>query len=450
MPRSVEDAPLTTRAARERLATRHQPYWRGLGAGAALGYRKGSTAGMWLVRVRDLTAGGNYRQESLGRADDTLKADGVEVLDYRKAEAKARDWIARHHRIAAGLEPEPSATPARPYTVSDALADYLADYSARGGKALRTTKQVADAHIIPALGKTPVGRLTRDTLKNWHRALATSPPRLRSKNGEKRHRETDGDPDAPRRRRSSANRILTTLKAALNYAHGEAKVTCHPDAWAAVKPFREADAGKVRYLKDDEITRLVNACPTDFRAMVVAALMTGARYGELIAMQAGAFDLEAGTVTIEVSKAGKQRHIALTDEGCRFFEATAAGKAGTAPLFERDRLVAQATRKTEAKIARAVWNKSDQCRPIRAACEAAKITPAVSFHELRHTYASRLAMRGVPMGVIAAQLGHAGTRMTEKHYAHLSPSYIADTIRASFGNLGIVPESSITPFRHST
>ena len=38
-------------------------------------------------------------------------------------------------------------------------------------------------------------------------------------------------------------------------------------------------------------------------------------------------------------------------------------------------------------------------------------------------------MRGVPMGVIAAQLGHADTRMTERHYAHLSPNYVANTVR---------------------
>ena len=131
MPRSVADAPLTTRAARERLAERHQPYWRGLGAGAALGYRKGSTAGVWLVRVADPSAGGGYRQAALGRADDTLKADGVEVLDYRKAETEARDWIARHHRIAAGMEADPAAKPAAPYTVANAIADYLADYMAR-------------------------------------------------------------------------------------------------------------------------------------------------------------------------------------------------------------------------------------------------------------------------------------------------------------------------------
>ena len=47
------------------------------------------------------------------------------------------------------------------------------------------------------------------------------------------------------------------------------------------------------------------------------------------------------------------------------------------------------------------------------------------------------------MGVIAAQLGHADTRMTEKHYAHLAPSYIADTIRANFPHLSILDEATV-------
>jgi integrase len=69
------------------------------------------------------------------------------------------------------------------------------------------------------------------------------------------------------------------------------------------------------------------------------------------------------------------------------------------------------------------------------ACKRAKIKPAASFHVLRHTYGSTLAMRGVPFGVIAKQLGHADTRMTEKHYARLAPSNVADTIRAHFPDL---------------
>jgi hypothetical protein len=47
------------------------------------------------------------------------------------------------------------------------------------------------------------------------------------------------------------------------------------------------------------------------------------------------------------------------------------------------------------------------------------------------------------MGVIAAQLGHADTRMTEKHYAHLAPNYVATTIRASLPKMGIVEESNV-------
>ncbi len=56
-------------------------------------------------------------------------------------------------------------------------------------------------------------------------------------------------------------------------------------------------------------------------------------------------------------------------------------------------------------------------------------------------------MRGVPMGVIAHQFGHTDTRMAEKHYAHLSPSYVADTIRQNFPALGIVEDCNVTTLR---
>jgi integrase len=75
--------------------------------------------------------------------------------------------------------------------------------------------------------------------------------------------------------------------------------------------------------------------------------------------------------------------------------------------------------------------------------ERAKIESPATFHILRHTYASSLAMRGVPMGVIAVQLGHADTRMTEKHYAHLAPNYVAETVRAALPPLGIVERSNV-------
>ena len=68
---------------------------------------------------------------------------------------------------------------------------------------------------------------------------------------------------------------------------------------------------------------------------------------------------------------------------------------------------------------------------------------ATCFHDLRRTYGARLALRGVPMAVIAEALGHADERITRRHYAHLSKSYVADTVRAAVAGMGIVEQSNV-------
>lgn len=224
--------------------------------------------------------------------------------------------------------------------------------------------------------------------------------------------------------------MLTILKGSLNHAHREGRCASD-DSWRTVRAFREADAARLRYLGDDEARRLTNACVPDFRALVTGALLTGCRYGELAGMTVDDFNPDAGTLRVRASKSGKPRHVVLTQEGCDFVVQRAAGKLGSARLFVRG----------NGKP----WGKSEQQRPLSAAFAAARIDPPINFHGLRHTYASRLAMRGVPLAVIATQLGHADTRMVEKHYGHLAPSYIADTVRAAFGPLGIVPPPKVTP-----
>lgn len=84
------------------------------------------------------------------------------------------------------------------------------------------------------------------------------------------------DPDAVRARRSTANRILTILKAALNHAFREGKVVSD-EPWRKLKPFREADAAVIQYLFAAECIRLVNACQGPFRDLVCGALVTGCR-----------------------------------------------------------------------------------------------------------------------------------------------------------------------------
>jgi integrase len=283
------------------------------------------------------------------------------------------------------------------------------------------------------LGSIELEKLTSARIRDWLTKLSAAPKLLRTARGAA-HRKTRkveaSDVDAVRARRATANRVLTILKAALNHSFGEGHVASD-EAWRKVKPFREADAPVVRFLSAAECKRLVNGCEEDFRKLVQAALLTGCRYGELTRMTAADFNTAAGAVTVRLSKSGKPRHVTLTDEGRALFTALTAGDKPRTAIFQR----------SDGDI----WKASHQQRPLIAASKRAKIDPPATFHILRHTYASTLAMRGTPMGVIAAQLGHADTRMTERHYAHLSPGYVSETIRASLPHMGLVEETTIRP-----
>jgi integrase len=426
LARTVRDANLETRTARLRLPIRTEPYWRGLEKGFALGYRRRSKGGTWLARRRP--DDGGYIEHRIGTTDDFQDADGVAVLGYGQAQKAARDWWRAELRREEGHD-----TRTGPFTVADAIADYLKAIGRRGGRSVYHARRTAEAHILPPLGSMQVTKLTARRIEDWHHGLAEKPALARTKPGRKpNHRKTDKSADGIRKRRATANRILTVLKAALNHAWKSGHIASD-DAWRRVRPFRRVETARVRYLTEAECIRLVNACEPAFRNLVRGALLTGCRYSELANMKATDFNADAGVVTIRDSKAGKPRHVVLTNEGQRLFAKLAVGKLGDDLIFNR--------RDGGA------WRNSYQLRPMLEACKHARIKPAVSFHVLRHTHGSTLAMKGVPMAVIAEQLGHADTRMTEKHYAHLAPSYVADTIRAHFPTLGITGESSVTPMR---
>jgi integrase len=421
MARTVRNAKLDSRSARAKLLLRREPYWVVISKGCAVGYRKGNSGGTWIARYRDDS--GKQHYNALGAADDAMDADGGGLsLTYADAQRIADQWFKLAARGFEGPAPKSG-----PYTVRDAITDYLAAYRRRAGKAESILKNNTDALIIPDLGDLPIAKLTRRRIETWHQKLAETGARLRTKAGkDQKFRAMDDSAETVRRRRSTANRVLTVLKAALNHAFNERRIASD-EAWRPVKPFREVNAARVRYLSDDEALRLVNAATAEFRPLVKAALLTGCRYGELTALTASDYNADAGTVHIRISKSGKPRHVVLTDEGRRFFARMALGKPADGLLF---------TGKNGAP-----WGKSHQHRPFKSACVAAKVAD-LTFHELRHTYASRLAMNAVPLAVIAAQLGHSDTRMVEKHYGHMSPSYVAETVRSAFGDMGIEPKDS--------
>jgi len=256
---------------------------------------------------------------------------------------------------------------------------------------------------------------------------------LRSKKDAKKPniRELDKtDHEAIRRRRASANRTLTVLKAALNRAWREGKIPSD-ETWRRVEPFEEVDAARARYLTVAEAKRFLNSCNPDFRRLAQAALATGARYGELITLRVSDFNADSGTIHVRTSKSGKGRHIVLNDEGAALLKSLAAGNASNALLLVKDDGTA--------------WKPAHQARRMKEACKRAKIVPPVSFHVLRHTWASLAVMAGGPLLVVARNLGHSDTRMVERHYGHLAPSYIADAIRAAAPNFGIKPERRVVP-----
>jgi integrase len=155
-------------------------------------------------------------------------------------------------------------------------------------------------------------------------------------------------------------------------------------------------------------------------------LQTGCRYGELGRLRCGDFDADAGTLAIRLTKSGKPRFATLTEEGTALFSRLAAGRGDDEFIL----------RKADGSP----WGKGQQNRPLADACKRAGIVPGINFHALRHTYASLSVMAGAPLLVVARALGHATTRMTEMHYAHLSPSFEASEIRRTAPRFGIPPD----------
>lgn len=409
MARLVRDPKLESRTARATLKSRKPPYWRTLEPGLALGYRRGKTGGLWIAR-RYLKAR-NYETESLGIADDRMDADGATILSYSHAIVAARSWWLK--KPSGGGIAEGAARP--DYTVAEALDDYLSHLRAKGSRDVEGATGKIELHIRPAIGTDTVAKLTTKRLADFQGSLGLSARLGRSKRPVRLPWALSEDPhEALRARRATANRVMTVLKAALNlaYQHGLAE---SDHAWRRLKRFPNTDAPRVRWLTKEQIRALDSALIEPFRTLVHGALTTGARYSELCNMRAHDFDPGSRTIQLRRTKNGKHRIVYLNSEGLAVVSRAVRNREPSMFAF--------------TKNDGAPWKRSEQARPMTKACKVAGIFPPVSFHDLRHTFGALLAQSGVPMRVIAEALGHADTRITEKHYAHLCPSYVADEIR---------------------
>lgn len=424
MPRKLRDTELDTQAARNRLRPRGEPYWRRVSATCHLGYRRNKTGGgSWVARFYD---GERYIKHTLGNAEDERPPDGASVLTFSEAQDKARDWFAEQARRIAGLEPDHTG----PYTVAQCLSDYL-DWYAAHRKSTESPRYSVEAHILPALGDKDASTLTTAAIRRWHQALAAQPARMRSPKGKPAGERSTDRPEHERKRKASANRVFAILRAALNFAYREGRIASD-QAWRRVKPFRGVDAPRVGFLDQEEGRRLLDACKPDFRSLVLAALLTGCRYGELTRLRIADFTKDLAAIYIREAKSHKARHVYLNADGLALFESLTAGRP------KADRIFLRADGDP--------WSKAHQIRRMNEASEIAGITPAVSFHILRHTYASLYLMNGGDLPALARQLGHADTRMTVRHYGHLAEGWRAEEARRHAPTFGHVP-ARVTPPR---
>ena len=404
----------------ETLATgRYLLYWRPLNG----------AAGSWRARFYD-PGTKKMTRHPLGVADDFLAADGVGILTYAQATTKAEKWFKDQERkaiLTAGGE----APPEGPYLVADAMRDYLADLRRRGKNSADITETTINAHILPPLGAMDVAALTKGRLQKWHQGLAEIGRRRTGRVRETPdHLPAPVTPEEQRQRKDTANRILTSLKAGLNLALATGKVQ-GPAPWREVAPFKDVGNSRVRFLVDNEPRLLVAACADpEFRNLVIGGLSSGARYGELGRCVVRDFSATSKTLFIEFGKNGRSRHIHLDAEAVVWFSALVKGRDGAETLF-RHTGVERVTRDEGDD-----WMPYDQRDRMERAYKAAGILK-VTFHELRHTYASHLILRGMPLLYVASQLGHRDTRMVERHYGHLVPSAVAKAVKKHAPKMGI-------------
>jgi integrase len=274
-------------------------------------------------------------------------------------------------------------------------------YSENNNKAstLAAKQQLLDSHLLPTFGHLRLDRVGQADIEAFKAK--------KSKEGL-----------APK----TINNALTVLRTLFGVAVEQEVLQYAP----RVKLLR-VEKPEFDFLTFDEAERLVTATAPEWRTMVLLGLHTGLRRGELIALQWDALDLVAGRLLVKrnvwrghfgTPKGGRSREVPLNAVA---LEALKAHRHLRGPFVFCD--------------AGGTYLKNDACRnALLRACKRAGLRP-VGWHTLRHTFASHLVMRGVPLKAIQELLGHATIEMTMR-YAHLSPDVKKDAVRALEGHTG--------------
>ena len=195
---------------------------------------------------------------------------------------------------------------------------------------------------------------------------------------------------------STAKRELSDLKAIMNKARKEGRIVNVPHF-----PDLAADKKRCRWLTDDEEERLIAAATDHLKLVLIFAIDTGGRRSELLKLDWQNVDVENGLVTFIDTKNGEDRPIKLTDRAM-----TVLQEIGPKPFGPVFTYRGKAMKDTNSSFA--------------SACKKAHVEN-FRFHDLRHTFASRLVQEGISLYEVMKFTGHKSHAMVLR-YAHLAPT----------------------------
>src|SRR6185295_15026168 len=298
-----------------------------------------------------------------------------------KKEAEQR-LVNRRKEAQEGIAPAPAI---QPLALEDLQERYLSFVGHQRGV---TTKHIHFAHFRRVWGNPPIHSLTVDILDQYR--------------GRRRGEGVGA---------GTINREMGTLKHALSKAvDWKLLRKTAREELNAIKKYQEPD-GRLRYLSGEpEAERLLQACDDSLRPIVLTALHTGMRKGELLGLTWDLVDMTYGFIRLKQTKNGKARALPFNETLWSVFSGLRTRPDG--PWVFHD----------------AAGNRwKDVRHPFEAACLSAGLTD-FHFHDFRHTFASWLMMRGVPLATVSNLLGHTSPTMTLR-YAHLSPKHLTSAVR---------------------
>lgn len=222
---------------------------------------------------------------------------------------------------------------------------------------------------------------------------------------------------------ATVNRYMAALSIAFTTAVKEW-------GWLEDSPMRKVtkpkeSRGRVRFLSDDERIRLLKFCKESSNpylyAVVVLALSTGMRQGEIMGLTWDVVDLNQGRAILHETKNGERRAVAITGHALELLkELSKVRRIDSNLIFPSKENAPQKPQKP-----------MDLRAPWETAVKKAELQD-FKFHDLRHSAASYLAMNGASLAEIAEVLGHKTLQMV-KRYAHLSEGHTARVV-ASMNN----------------